>query len=88
MGLSRFNLNQDLFLELRAYYAFVYATEETAGEWHSWVAFDRKVDHAAGKTQIASMRHLLKDTFASEHEAVQAGAAFAQLAEDAGTVGL
>lgn len=79
---------EDLFLEVGPYFCFVFTSEEAPGKWIAWVTFERKADHAAAKSLIPGMRHLIKAKFASESDARKAAVVMAHEKIEAGDVGL
>ncbi|MUV29174.1 hypothetical protein GNZ24_31705 [Burkholderia thailandensis] len=72
------DMSERMVVDENGYLCFCEAYEEASGVWRAIVRFERKSDHAAMKTHIASMRHTIVEKFATHHEAMDAAKAYAR----------
>ena len=70
-------MEDSLLLEGNGYYCHCSVFEVKPGAWEASVLFERKSDHATGKTLIDGKRHKLSATLASRDEAMQAVSKYA-----------
>lgn len=66
-----------MFIEEGEYYIWCSATLELDGGFVASALFERKSDHAAMKTLIPAMRHVIKERFEDPQEALSAAAQMA-----------